>query len=477
MAVQGIKPYQRPNDWAALVEAQSKANLMQERADAELASLNKKLLREELDKQLQEKQQQRLEDQMLRDIEANVMLQKGKAIKDYDQRAKQEYRYMQQQLGQEYQDMSSYKAQLRAQMNQQEKSSDKSWLNSISNQMELDNRTKKQLKEEKIKTELEVLRLKEWQKETERKQRENEKLRDQELIRQNIEKVNLRDQNLADFNRNLDEIRKNKTVVYEPVARFNLEKEIKKVEIVNQWENDARRRAEEKANQEREKKMASKQDTIQTLEMQLQEKNAKREMERMQFEREKQNMQKQVESTRNYEVQMKALRAREKEEYKQVLEDQSQNRMMQQYNELKMDEKEKQIFSPILASKDDIAFKAVPGIHPRESPLQKAFLRAHRSFSQLPNVSQCNSRDPSPSGFQRNPSNFGDDKLYGGGSPTSDIFSIKRTSRNEFFFDPQKHDPIVNPLGASIPRPNFGASFQRGKGLSLLHVGSSITKV
>ncbi|CAG9310991.1 unnamed protein product [Blepharisma stoltei] len=476
MALQGIKPYQRPNDWAALVEAQSKANLMQEKADAELASLNKRLLRDELDRQLQEKEQQRRDEQMLREIEANLMLKKSKAIQDYDQRAKQEYKYMQQQLGQEYQDMSSYKAQLRAQMNQQEKSADKSWLNTLSNQMDRDNKMKRDLKEEKVRTEMEVLRLKEQQREYERQQRENERLRDQELIRQNIERVNLRDQKLMDFNKNLDEQRTNKAVVYDPVARENLEKEIKKVEVVNQWENEARRRAEEKMNQERERRMANKQETIQTLQQQLQEKNMKREMERMDFEREKQTIQRQVENTKSYETQLKFLRAKEKEEYKQVLENQSQNKMMQKYNELKMDEKEKQIFSPILTSNEDLEFKAVPGIHPRESPLQKAFLRAHRSFSQLPNPNSPTSRDPSPGGLSRNASNFGDDKSFAG-SPVNGSFSNRKTSRNEFFFDPQKHDPIINPLGANIPRPGFGSTFQRGKGLSLLHVGSSITKL
>jgi len=41
-------------------------------------------------------------------------------------------------------------------------------------------------------------------------------------------------------------------------------------------------------------------------------------------------------------------------------------------------------------------------------------------------------------------------------------------------FDPNKHDPIINPIGAYIPKPMNGGQYGKGRGLALLNAGSNV---
>lgn len=179
----------------------------------------------------------------------------------------------------------------------------------------------------------------------------------------------------------------------------------------------------------------------------------------------------------NWETEMRLRRQKEKEDYSQALKYQAYVKDIERKQDRNMNEKEKKLHFSIIdksSQPEPQDFIGVPGLNPREIPLEKILPRAIRSIS--PDLVLPESRSFSPIDHLNSMSSKFSSKSM------ANSFSINRNgglpytnshANFELAFEPDRHNPITNPIGAVIPRPSNSPLF-RGKGVPLLHAGTSI---
>jgi len=178
----------------------------------------------------------------------------------------------------------------------------------------------------------------------------------------------------------------------------------------------------------------------------------------------------------NWETEMRLRRQKEKEEYNQVLKHQSHIKQIERKQERDMNDKEKKLNLSIIeksSTSEPPEFRGVPGLQPREIPLEKILPKAIRSLS--PDLILPESRAFSPIDQLNTYNTKGNYKTIANSFMNkSGILAHTNSQVNfELAFEPDRHNPITNPIGASIPRPS-GSPLFRGKGVPLLHAGTHI---
>lgn len=178
----------------------------------------------------------------------------------------------------------------------------------------------------------------------------------------------------------------------------------------------------------------------------------------------------------NWETEMRQRRQREKEEYNQALKYQSYIKDIERKQERDMNEKEKKLNSSIIeksSTSEPPEFRGVPGLHPREIPLEKILPKAIRSIS--PDLTLPESRGFSPIDQLNTYSTKSNSKTIANSfmNKSSALPYTNSHTNFELSFEPDRHNPITNPIGATIPRPS-GSPLFRGKGVPLLHAGTHI---
>ena len=448
----------RPNDWADVIQAQSYANIKSEAQERSLNNLNKQVYKSELENQFREKQIQRENERQLRELDAQLLYQKKDAFTKYEEKAKNEKKKFQEQLSLEYNSDIINKAIQKRNQADSELNQDKNMLNNIKSQFERDNLKKQLYKDEIINSELDFLQSQSKFRQEENRKREMEKKFEQEIVMKNIERVNRRDQDYRDHLEKLARENELKSKAYEKVISDSNNKEFQKAEIFSLWEKDASKKMHEKELRLLEQKLNSKREISFALQQQLFEKNQKKQQELEYFNLEKKRAEENSIRNRLFEEKTKNELTKSKDDYKKILDSQKEQKNYEKFNEKLMSPKEKNLNLGILKrieNKQDIEFTGVPGIHPRVSPLQNSFKRAHKSLAGFP--------DEFPGKHSRN---ISQELLHP--NVLQSIESSRLNSVASFHIDPSKHDPIVNPLGSQHPI-NLNTHLLRGKGLALLN--------
>jgi len=436
-----------PNDWAPVIAAQQESTVKKDQEERQLNSLNKKLYKQELDKQLLEKKNASQKDQQYRQLENQYIRQKERAIKDWDSYSKQQQRLMQEHWAKEYETEMQQRTNQQANQFQNELAKDRQWLEALKRQQAEHEESLRQMKEIKNKSEKQVLYEKQLAKEQENQRKQLEKLKDQEMIQKNIEEMQRRSREFSQLIHQKDREIQKKTQAYQPVAQDSQKKNYLFYNLERKWEEDHKRKQEEDLQRQLRRRQENLFNTNYTIHNQLQERMAQKQREKEDFEKEKKQVRDYEQHFREHQNQIKQKQQQEKQDYHSFLAQQKEEKDSEKMKQLKMNDRERRFHSEFIQTENkDFNFPGVPGAHPRESPLQSTFKRAYNSYRHIP------SNPPSKAS-----SNHGD-----------------RDSR-EYLFDPRKHDPIVNPLGATVPRP-MNSPLTKGKGISLLYAGSTITR-
>jgi hypothetical protein len=401
-----MSAYNNRNEWASVIQAQSYANLKHEMEEKSLKTLSKQVYQIELETQLKEKQQLKAKEVQEKGSDAQVIKQYSDALEKYEKELKNNKKRRQENLSLEYSSNINNKYMRNADKINFEKTQDKKIIDNVISQLEKDNLLRLYKKEQKIQSEKNFLSSSIKFKEFENQKRLEEKLKDQVLIQRSIENTDKRDKDHRDFFEKIYKTTEEKAKVYEKVISDIRNKEIEKSEIVSLWEEQANKKHQQN-------ELFKIQNTLKT-----------------------------------------------REEYKKILETQLANKNTQKFFDKLMTEKEKSLNSDIIKKiekNEDVEFRAVPGIHPRISPLQYSFKKAYRNFTgSSEDFSGLSHRNLNQSSF-KSPVLYNSNK-----NPHFD-------SSSSFKRDTDKHNPITNPLGSTYQNKN---SFFRGRGLASLKSGN-----
>lgn len=450
-----------PNEWAGVIQAQSYANLKHDLEEKSLITLNKQLYKSELESQFQEKQAKKEQEKQFHDLESQVMQKNVKAFENYQEKLKNDKKIQQNVLFNEYFSNISQKRNLRLAEKNQALESDKEFVNKAKLQQQNDEYLKRNQKQEKNSLEQNFLLARNRLKDEEVKVKETEKKIDQELIQLNIEKVNKRDQDYKNLFENIERNAEIKKKVYEPVSNASQMRIYQNYDVINNWEKEAKKKQQDKELQELQKKLNNRREISEGLKSQLNEKNKKFEMLKADYNLEKNLVTENINIYKSTVEKAKIEKARAREDYFKDLAAQKAEKDLQKMTSKLMNDKEKVLNSELLKKidqKQEIEFRAVPGLHPRVSPLQNTFNRAHKSMTGFP--------EPTPQSNGRNISQEARD--FNMSSQNQDY---QRLSPPSYDVDFTKHNPITNPIGS--PNQNyFNSPFYRGKGISSLNTGN-----
>lgn len=288
--------------------------------------------------------------------------------------------------------------------------------------------------------------------------KEQEKYKDKEAIERNIREMEAKEKAYHEFYRKRQDEQEKKLKNFIGIAN---EKQVYEVEKRNrEYENIIKERAALK--EQIEKGMRDKAMYEMKTELDRQIEARRREKEFIDLESQKEQERARNNARQNDYQNALAVdrRLREKRELQQALERQLLEKQQNYRSNEQMDDIEKEYHKNLLKMIDGqskIAFPGVPGVNSTESPLKQQFAKAHlrnavetsepsyrsanRNSYQSPDQRTAKSVEGRPGEFRKN------------------IFSMP---------DPNKHDPITNPIGTNGPRilpgqrmPKAGGSYSK----------------
>jgi hypothetical protein len=312
-----------------------------------------------------------------------------------------------------------------------------------------------------------------------------EKVREQERISFNVQRSNERDQRVKEHHDGIKERMDERERAYRPVQDAHQERNMR----LQLWMSDNERKLQERLAQkerlERDLKNAAQREVNDTLEKQMHEKSLKERMNREEFLQERETVSQKIAVNRRLEEELQELKRREIVDYKSKLEQQLELKKQEQLDVKRMSPRERDMNQKLIQHYQDnqvAEFAGVPGVHPRDVPLERILPRAfkhHGSATDLPIAS--GSPQPARGAFSRtgdNPDFERNTKLFYGEDPrgrSSTEANPFRATAFELSYDPSRHNPIITPIGDYIPRPLNGKGLGKGRGISsLLNAGKGV---
>lgn len=442
------------DEWGAILEAQTKIAQTQDSEDRRSQIEIKKLYKQDLDRQL-ELRNLNLEEAKIQRMQENLIVkQKADRIKQWDQQEKLNIKQKKQSQYEAYQSEISDKLYKTQSQFLRTSSCEKEFLDKVNQGIQEDKILKQKLKAQQINDAKQMLHCAN-QKTLQKQQATGlEKQRDSEYAQKAIEQFDLREQTLQSHTKKkISEVEK-KTIIFEPTAKETLKKELESQQLISQRNEDYHQRQSRKLFKETQHKDTEKQRNTQTLKQQINEKEKRRERDIQTFLKEKQETDAQISKLQAAETNMKVLKELEKLSYNQTLAKQSQDKSSAIKNQAKLTEQEWKFHFGGLqnsASLQEFNYVGVPGIYKEVSPAQ----RFHTTYS---------------GSFQGSPLNSP------GRLAKFDTEKHRYSLKCEAYFSPEKHDPIVNPIGRGPPKPVANSLYNKGRGIALLHAGANITR-
>mmetsp|Transcript_11356 Transcript_11356/g.11443 ORF Transcript_11356/g.11443 Transcript_11356/m.11443 type:complete len:441 (+) Transcript_11356:73-1395(+) len=438
---------------------------MIEDEEKEMTRMKKKFYKEELDRQLQEKANSKFKNLDELDNQKKFLQAQQEAIKSWDQSLKKETKNTQEILSKEYENQAmerSARARYERELAIREEQEKFRKM-----QEEIENERKKQYewKNEIVKKEQEVLKELELKKKKQQEQEEMTRLKDKETIENRIKEMEALEYEFQNFYNKRLNAREQRMKNYTPVLHENniLSNLMKRNEEIDQIAKERQALKEQTERQQRESALNK---LKSDLELQIEESLKKQEIEK----EEKAKIQKKInyasQILENERLNLVERRAKEKEYLRKSLELQLKDQQNRLNSYERMSEREKEMHKNILSHIDEqekIAFPGIPGSHTAEPSLKeysKFYLRGDNSNTPIVrNYSLSVEGTPDISSPAK----------------TTIANSLERKSIN-FFVDPNKHDPIVNPIGSKIPNAIQGQRMARPNGSlsKLAQAGGSI---
>jgi hypothetical protein len=446
------------SEWAPIIKAQVEVTRAAELEDRKARDLSKKLYAEELERQLAYKRQRQHDDAELKRREVEVMRQRQQAIVDFDRRVRADKSLVQQSMAQQY-DMDQHLKSMRIEADRRD------WLNieqqrlqEIQGQVQQEILRKRQYKDSIVRAEQEELSVKLMMKQQQALEREQDKLNEQARIKEEQGRLADRDRQRTEYIKGLNSKIDTRSRAYNSVSQADLDRDMEKAYLVQQWENSAKQQQEQTTQQQSFKKQAAQQATNDILNMQLQFKQTQQQRAQQQHEMEKLEVRERAEQIRLANAQIKQQTYQDQGRLKASLESQINEQNLRRLDDLKMSERERQLHMGFIQRQEVPTFTSVPGVHPREIPLKKV----------LPRFAKSSSADFTSEAVAYD--------AHGGESEYSSSQIYKQQmSPLEYNYDPRRHDPIVNPIGSVIPRPLPGQSLRKGRGLTTLGAAGTAT--
>lgn len=481
MASSPYIPRNANSEWAPIIKAQADYNRAAELEEIKAKELSKRIYAEELERQLAYKRQRQQDEGEIRRRETDIMRQREQAIKDFDRRVREDKGFIQQKMAHQYETEQQLKS-MRTEAERRE------WLNAeqdrlrrVHDQMQQETQRLRQFKDSVVKAEQNEYAMKLLLKQQQNLEHEREKLNEQARITDEQQKQMSRERQRRDYYQNLHSKLDNRTQVYSTVSQADAERNMEKAYLERHWEETVKKRQDQRFQQETMQKYAAQQATNDFLGLQMQIKQEKQQQALQEYEQEKYEARARAEQVRAMQFQQKQLSQQEQERLKVSLESQITEQGARRYEDLKMSERERQLHMGLLQRQDvPPTFKSVPGVHPREIPLQKVLPRFAKSSS-LPNPMetqanyQTSSYSTLPKGLDVAARDFYGLEPESASPQLNQMVDFKKQANLEFSYDPRRHDPIINPIGSVIPRPLLGQNVRKGRGLSMLGAAGSST--
>jgi hypothetical protein len=418
--------------------------------------LNKKLYKDELERQLYIKRQQELDAAHERKADTNSLMRQAKAVHEFDYKQKQDTRLLQQKLAQEYQSQTAYKAQVMEQERADWLASERERLQKIEEERRHEVERQRAMKELTVQSEKEALARKLREQVHVVKSQEALKLKDQEQVRANIESMLRKEQEWKARQAEIQLRAEGRTQAYETVRKAQEDRRMAELEREQGWSDSTYKRSEEMAAARQREKQASIQSTYDIVTKQIEDKESKQAQLLREKEQERIEAKRLLEELRLEELHRRLLTQKERDQLSKTLSAQVLVQKERAAEPFRMSDKEK-LFNLNFINRDSSnpspTFAAIPGTNVTDLPLKKVLPLAFKNFNQPEPVS---ARLPIElEGAARN--------FYGVSETPQPGY--KKYSQ---YIDPNKHDPIANPIGSQTTRSSDQRSFFRGRGLAAL---------
>jgi hypothetical protein len=448
-------------DWPAIIKAQDEASNFVIQQEKELKKQSKFRYKEELDRQIQAKHKTQQQIFDTKDEEREFLKLQSEALRKYEADKKVTDR--------------EYVKFFSSENREEEHNKRKKYYLSMQREKELEQKriqdvlhTEKQRKTEealhKMSVKKEQQRILDLQIE-ERQQRFGKELEEKVNDKRNLEKIveemRLKEQSYRDFYDKRMAQLEQKSRVFQPV----LDKGRTDMDLINkrteEYERTTKVRDKEKEMKEAENRKQVTYNLKYELERQIQEKNQRRLFEVQEGLKEQEMARNRAREEESRKAKETSDKRRQMQDLKYHLEKQLSEKE-KELNKSEMDARNRQINREILervVDKRPVAFPGIPGVGSSNSPLKHSFDRVLQ--------------EPV---YSRTPDRYGKAEKS---RENSDGHGVSRSmalyqGKHKVFGDPSKHDPIVNPIGSSLPKVLPGQRIARGGNSSLVAMASHI---
>ena len=473
------------NDWGAVISMQAEANKKREAEEMRLRRLNAQMLKEEYDRQIREKQLSKQQEDEHRRQEQELYVKKGEALRAYEEQLRQANRAINSHFQNEYDQHTDFKSRQKVAERDERLRTEQERLEKLKEDMVREEAFKRQWKDAVVREEQTVLDRHGQVRANERMGFQMEKVREQERINFNVQRSNQRDQQVKDLYDGIKVRMDERERAYRPVQDAHQDRNMR----LQLWMSDNERKLQERLAQkeqlERDLKNAAQREVNETLEKQMQEKDRRMRVTSDEKGQERETVAQKISMNRRLEEELQDLRRREVVDYKSKLEQQVELKKQEQLDVKRMSPRERELNQKLIQRYQDnqvAEFAGVPGIQPRDIPLERVLPRAfkhHGSAAEFPTAS--GSPQPARGAFSRtgdNPDFERNAKLFYGDDPrgrSSTEANPFRATAFELSYDPSRHNPIINPIGDYVPRPLNGKGLGKGRGISsLLNAGKGV---
>jgi hypothetical protein len=427
------KPAHEQSEWAIVIKAQDQASQKLLKEEQDLQKKIKIRYKQELDKQLQAKDLVNKSAIDYRNDEKIFSTAQQIAIKNYECQKKNNDRSYQKiflDAGKEDLDKKNKLIQLQL---TKEKITEQERIKRTQMELETEKLIEMASKSKRIKQEQEEFNRQEAEKMKKIQMDKQQQINDRKMIEKKIEEMKSKENSYKEFYEKKIKDLETKMKNYKPVIDTDIEKQ----EFI-------RKRNEEWETTTKEKQL---------LKQKLDEEAKNRAVSEMKYELEKQIDYKKIyknneiqESIKHQQIakfiahqeKMKQeieydKKIKEKEQLRNVYDQQIQEKNNQHLQEFLMDQREKRIHEGVLRNLYGgglVSFPSVPGVHTTEPPIKQLFDKIYPDDK--------NDSDSTPG-----------KNLY---QNQSRSYENSPNKNNYFFPDPYKHDPITNPIGSSLRR-------------------------
>ena len=437
-------------DWGYLIKAQDKVSTLIAKQEKDFFKTNKVKYKQELDQQLQEKNNIFEQKNDSKELQQNYYKAQLEAIKEYETKRKQEDRSFHKQYEINNLEIVQNKLKFTKLTNSREKMQEMIQLKKIQDEVNHEKKFEVFLKEQRKNKEKEEIQKKINEKNIKIQLANIEKLREKEMVEKKIQEMK------ENENKSKEMFEKKHFFFEEKMKKIQVpvKNEDYKIELIRkrnqEWESFDRERAEKREKIELEQKNRAVSEMKSQLKQQIEYKYNQKQKDWQENLKYYDLAKQKAQEEEIFLHLQKQKKIREREALKKNYDKQLEEKRCQSVDRLKMDSREKMIHKDIfnkLNSNSPILFSGIPGIYPEDSRLRDS---NERSSSTNNNQRYFSINRVSSQAALRNNNNPS-------GLVVSSSFE-KYPVINDF----SQHNPITNPIGSILPRIFPGQRAKKG---------------